>query len=568
VARRRAEKPALKILIVGGYGTFGGRLAQLLAHDARAHLILGGRSLAKAEAYCASLPPGAERSAALFDREGDVEAALKAIAPDIVVDATGPFQVYGDNPYRLVRAAIAQGIDYLDLADGSDFVEGVAAFDAAARARGVVVLSGVSTLPVLTSAVVRRLGQGMERLDAVAAGISPSPRAGVGLNVIRAISAYAGKPVMVLRDGERVRARGLIDGGRFTVSPPGWMPLNHVRFTLVDVPDLTLMPRIWPGLHTVWMGAGPTPELLQTMLIGLSWLVRIGLVPTLEPLAPLFHRAINVLRWGEGRGGMFVTLRGVAGGEPVERSWHLVAEGDDGPMIPSMPAAALLRRRLDGWRPEPGARASVSEVELDDYEPMFAERAIHTGVREVSAATAALPLYQRLLGEAWDRTPKAIRELHTLDGAMVFEGEAEIDRGRNPIAWLAATVMGFPKPGKGVPVQVAFHEEHGTEVWRRTFAGRSFASRQSEGKGRSQWLVEERFGPVMIGLAPVLDGKRLRVIVRRWTVFGVPMPRFLGPRGEAFEWVDDLGRFRFDVELAFGVIGRIVRYRGWLVRKA
>ena len=58
-------------------------------------------------------------------------------------------------PIAWCSAALALGIHYLDLADGSDFVEGIAQFDAAARARGVFVLSGVSSFPVLTAAVVR-----------------------------------------------------------------------------------------------------------------------------------------------------------------------------------------------------------------------------------------------------------------------------------------------------------------------------------------------------------------------------------------------------------------------------
>ncbi|MBS0296269.1 MAG: DUF4166 domain-containing protein [Proteobacteria bacterium] len=566
----RRPKP-LKILIVGGYGTFGGRLARLLAHDARAHLIISGRSLAKGEAFCRTLPEGAERSALVFDRQGDVEAGLKAIAPHVVVDATGPFQAYGDDPYRLVRAAIATGVDYLDLADGSAFVEGVSAFDAEAKARGVTVLSGVSTVPVLTAAAVRRLAAGMERVDAMAAGIAPSPRAGVGLNVIRAITAYAGKPVRVLRDGQWVEATGIVDGGRFTIAPPGVFPLNHLRFTLVDTPDLTIMPRLWPSLRTVWIGAGPTPELLQTLLIGLSRLVRIGLIPTLEPLSPLFHRVLNVLRWGANRGGMFVTVRGVAGGEPVERSWHLIAEGSDGPMIPSMPAVALLKRRLDGERFEPGARASTREVELEDYQPLFDAHAISTGIREASRTTAAQPLYRRLLDEAWDRLPEPVRDLHDLNGSAVFEGRCEVERGSGPLAALAALIMGLPKAGRDVPVRVEFGiDGDGAEVWRRSFDGKALVSVQAEGSGLSQWLIDERFGPITLGLGIVVspDSGRLSVLLRRWSLFGLPIPRFLGPRGGGSEFVDDEGRFRFDVDLGFALIGRIVRYSGWLKRAA
>jgi NAD(P)-dependent dehydrogenase (short-subunit alcohol dehydrogenase family) len=53
----------LKILILGGYGTFGGRLAQLLADEARLTVVIAGRSRAKAEAFCAGLSSGGEAHA-------------------------------------------------------------------------------------------------------------------------------------------------------------------------------------------------------------------------------------------------------------------------------------------------------------------------------------------------------------------------------------------------------------------------------------------------------------------------------------------------------------------------
>src|SRR5262245_34621223 len=181
----------MRVLILGGYGPFGGRLAQLLADEPRLTLLIAGRARDKAQAFCTQLRATAQLEPLAFDRDGNVERALAAAKPDVVVDASGPFQNYTGDPYRLVRACLALGIDYLDLADGSDFVEGIAQFDADARARGVAILSGVSSFPVLTAAVVRRLSRGMSpelaRLDSVTGGIAPSPYAGVGLNVIRAI---------------------------------------------------------------------------------------------------------------------------------------------------------------------------------------------------------------------------------------------------------------------------------------------------------------------------------------------------------------------------------------------
>src|SRR5882757_1115226 len=102
----------MRILILGGYDTFGGRLARLIADDARLTLIIAGRSPRQAQAFCAALPAQSALVPAAFDRDGDADAQLAALAPDLVVDASGPFQAYGD-PYRVARTAIVRGIDYL-----------------------------------------------------------------------------------------------------------------------------------------------------------------------------------------------------------------------------------------------------------------------------------------------------------------------------------------------------------------------------------------------------------------------------------------------------------------------
>jgi uncharacterized protein YbjT (DUF2867 family) len=43
----------MKLLIVGGYGTFGGRLAELLADEARLTIYIAGRNAQAAEKFCA-----------------------------------------------------------------------------------------------------------------------------------------------------------------------------------------------------------------------------------------------------------------------------------------------------------------------------------------------------------------------------------------------------------------------------------------------------------------------------------------------------------------------------------
>ena len=134
-------------------------------------------------------------------------------------------------------------------------------------------------------------------------------------------------------------------------------------------------------------------------------------------------------------------------------------------------------------------------------------------------------------------------------------------RGR--LAALAAAWVGFPTAGVQVPVSVSFSPMDGAERWVRSFAGRSFSSVQSPGRGRNAHLLVERFGVASFALALLVENDRLILMPRRWSLFGVPMPRFLLPAGLSFETERD-GRFHFDVEISAPFIGLIVAYRGML----
>ncbi len=553
----------LTVLILGGYGVFGGRLAELLADEPRVTLVVAGRSLQKAEAFCARLAGRAEARPLAFDRNGDGAAQLREAKPDMVVDASGPFQSYGNDPYRLVRACLALGIDYLDLADAPDFVSGITRFDQKARARGVVLLSGVSSFPVLTAAVVRDLAAGMDRVETVEAGIAPSPYANVGENVIRAIAGYAGRPVSILRDGRRTVRHAFVDTRRYTIGPPGEIPLDRIRFSLVDVPDLQVLPELWPELRAVWMGAGPVPAILHRVLRGLAWTVRLRLLPSLTPLVPLMIGVMNRWSWGEHRGGMYVAVQGAdAQGQPLERAWHLLAEGNSGPLIPSMAAEAVIRRVLDGRRPPAGARPAATDLELADYAPLFARQAIVAGRWQQQPAGASL--YRRVLGDAWAALPAPLQAMHDVGGGLRAEGVASVERGSGLLARLVAALFRFPRAGRDVPVRVSFEPRDGREIWRRSFGRDGFTSIQYAGRGRFERLLCESFGPFTFGLALVARDGRLNLIVRRWSFCGIPLPRALAPRGDSSEFVQD-GRFNFDVEIVLPMIGRVVRYRGWLV---
>jgi hypothetical protein len=229
-----------------------------------------------------------------------------------------------------------------------------------------------------------------------------------------------------------------------------------------------------------------------------------------------------------------------------------------------MPATLIVQRAAQGGRPAPGARPAAGELELGDFDGLFARIGIATGIRESRLGEDARPLYERVLGEAWHRLPEPLQQMHTVRKTLTARGLARVQRGSGMLARLAAWMFGFPQAGEHVPVEVRFEVANGSETWQRNFAGRTFRSYQRAGSGRSDKLICERFGPFEFSLAAVVDQERLRLVPRRWTAFGIPLPRALMPYGDTYEHLED-GRFCFHVEIALPLIGLIVRYQGHLI---
>src|SRR5262249_7232072 len=152
----------------------------------------------------------------------------------------------------------------------------------------------------------------------------------------------------------------------------------------------------------------------------------------------LMHTVANHARWGEHRGGMFVEASGGGG----IRSWHMVAEGDEGPWNPTFACAAVLKALAAGAGPAAGARSASGELELADFEPFFAAHGFVHGVRD-EAADPGQGVFRIALGEAFGRLPPTVRALHADGGDQSFEGMSAIERGRGPLAALVCALIGF-----------------------------------------------------------------------------------------------------------------------------
>jgi uncharacterized protein DUF4166/saccharopine dehydrogenase-like protein len=537
-----------RILVLGGYGGFGARIARRLASEDY-EVIVAGRHLDKARRFCADHP---NLLPTALDRDRDLAGALIAYRPFAVVDAAGPFQGLD---YDVPRACIAAGCHYLDIADARDFVADIGVLDGEARQTGVAIVSGASSVPALSGAVVRALARGMDEIRAVEIAISASNRATAGPSVTKAILSYLGRPIRIWRGRRWATDYGWQNMRRENFCLGDGKPLARRLVAIAEVPDLALLPRRLPGAPAVTFRAGTELAIQNRALWLLSWLLRSNWIGTLAPLIPLLLGLQRLTaRLGSDRSGMIVRLFGLDHGRRLERRWTLIADNGSGPEIPGLAVPLLLRQLVDGSLAA-GAQDAGSLLSLDALDADFAALSIRHDTIEIAQAPA---LYARVMGARFDTLAPRVRAMHDVLRDHGARGKAVVTPGRNPLARLVAALVGFPSAGEH-DLHVAFSEVDGVETWTRQFSGRRFHSRLAQ---QGDALVE-RFGLLRFGFDLASDGQSLTMHLKRWWLGPFRLPLALAPRSTAREWQAD-DRFQFDVPIALPVIGLLVHYRGWL----
>jgi hypothetical protein len=524
----------LKVLILGGYGVFGERLARLLVRDGHA-VTVAGRDAGKAQVLANELGCLSVR----MDRQRDLHLLAGF---QVVVDAAGPFHAYGDDPYQLPRAAIAAGVHYLDLADNAAFCAGIACLDAEARASGCCVISGLSSVPALSSAVVRALaGPGTPTVIDIA--ILPGNRSPRGLSVMASIPSQVGQPIQVWRGGRWATATGWSEPRSYQL--PGGLIRQGWQ---IEVPDQVLFPTHF-GADTVQFRAGLELAVMRYGLAAFARLRRWFGIPANRPVIRAFKLAADLLApFGSGRGGMSVMV--IIGQE--RRCWRLLADDGDGPYIPAIATRALLRR---GALPA-GAGPALESITLEEAEAAMTDLCV-----QIERATEpAIPLFPRVLGPAFASIPEQIRASHLTMDVSHWRGKASVLRGTGLWSRVLGRLFGFPPSGEDVPVDVTKIVTTKGETWQRRFGTRTFCSRLAASAGG----MTESFGPFTFLLGLKVQDEALHYPVPSGWLGPLPLPPWLLPVSDSREHVRN-GQFCFDVRILAPVTrGLLVHYRGSL----
>ncbi len=354
----------MRILILGGYGFFGTLLVRRLIRNPQFEIVIAGRQIDKAQQLASSLLPcAAQVSVAAIDAANyeKLLSALATLAPQVVVNTCGPFQ-YRD--YSVARACIESGCHYIDLADGRDFVAQIGQLHEDAVRKNVLVISGASSVPALSSAVVDRLSDHFSSLKHIEIGISPGNKTDRGLATVAGILSYCGGPITVWRKGKPAIVHGWLGAIRHRYPDP----VGTRWLSDCDVPDLELFPRRYPSLDSVRFRAGLELPLLHCGMVFMSVLRRIGWIANWSRYAlPLKNASEWFRRFGSDHGGMHVQVTGLTAEGRLKRMvWTLAAEKGDGPFVPVLASAAILHKMSQGRLSQNGAMPCMGIVNLDE----------------------------------------------------------------------------------------------------------------------------------------------------------------------------------------------------------
>lgn len=373
-----------KILLLGGYGNFGKRIAQSLAERADAaelELLIAGRTIAKAEALCMELRQNSKVNTVAIGlniQAPNFAWRLIELAPQLTIHCCGPFQ---NQSYLVPSACIAASSHYIDLADDRRYVCDISQLDNAASAAGISVISGASSVLGLSSVVIDHFKHEFRSLHSLKYAIAPGNRLERGRATIAAILSYTGKPFRNWQRGQWSEIYGWMDSIRHEFGGPvGVRPLANI-----DVPDLELFPERYPQLQSLRFRAELELGFMHDTMAAMAWLVKKGWVNNWQPWAGICQ---HISQWfyslGSDIGGMEIKMSGADNnGEPKKITWSLVAENGVGPHILTIPTLTLTDKFIRQPPLANGAFFCLGMFSLQEFTDFAASWGIYTHIRKL-----------------------------------------------------------------------------------------------------------------------------------------------------------------------------------------
>ena len=350
----------MRVLIVGGYGDVGRRIAAALASDVQLHLIVAGRDHRKARSLASQL---GKRARALQLDVHDREAVVSAVADsDLIVCCVDQREPH------LVSSAIEQGAAYLDVTAGWEFISRCLAMHEQAEAAGVHIWVGSGLSPGLVNVMARAATDQLREVDTVHSYLFLGMGDEAGPAALDFMLKAASEPFSVVEHG-RSRIAWAFREARHIDVPSEEGRLCAYRFPM---PDQFFFPQTL-GVPTAasWLAFEPAWVNLAWIVLSRSraiWLLR----------SKKMRRAIvRMLAWGENAFHGRDHVRLVVEARSADGSSYLTVSGRGQAHATAASALVMARMLLDGPATRPGVWLPEQVVDPSPFFRSLAELGWH-----------------------------------------------------------------------------------------------------------------------------------------------------------------------------------------------
>ena len=360
------SRPA-EILVVGGSGVAGRRIAAHLVSRFPGRVVIAGRDERRAASACRELGHGARPRRIDVNDPASIGPALESVGTVMTCVA--------QREPHLLHMSIARGLAYTDIAPRLAFWQRAEELSAEARRTGARVLLGAGLSPGISNMMAQRLAAALGRVERIETAILLSLGDEYGPDSLNHVLEAVTQPLSVFEDGRRREALPFSEGRRIRFPEP------HGRRTAYLFPwsDVVYYPKTLGAQTALGRFAldPPWAGRLASLLVRAGarrWLRRPGILQgrrrAIERLKQLHARrdrfALVVTAVGAGRA-MSISLSGrhqadatAAGAAELARA---LAAGEVAEAGVWLPEQVVSHERFFeelgalGWKPtlEPGA---------------------------------------------------------------------------------------------------------------------------------------------------------------------------------------------------------------------
>jgi hypothetical protein len=336
------------IFLLGGYGSAGRPTAELLMEETDRRVVIAGRDGAKAEAFAAGLNerfPG-ERAVGIRVDAADSRALESALGSADALVVLSPTRGFARG---IIRAAIAVGVDVVDVTLSRETFETYEAAGGEAKDAGVTLIHQAGFIPGLPSLMVRYAVEKLDRTEKAAVGEWMRIERFLAGPTAEDFFAEMDLSASVYREGERRKTTGK-DTRTMDFGPA----LGRKKCYPFNLPEMESLPREL-GLSELGIYSSGFGIPLADFVFVAILLLRLNKISwTLGPAVRLFTAVYNAS--SKPPYGVYSKLEayGELGGRPVR--YGLLVGHEDGYAATAIVTAACVLQLVDGSIERPGSR--------------------------------------------------------------------------------------------------------------------------------------------------------------------------------------------------------------------